>query len=803
MKRAQETLTISAETRPIRVAYLVDVRTPSQAVDAIIESALDRWGGRRRGIFPLVSGQIPQPWWRPLEALDPDLVLFTGGMSGELRERITRRIQPYAIEEFAFRQPEDPADRWRLTHPAAGLDILGVPRTVAAERWGGSEPQFAYLHEETGSCRDRRFVLHNFGLLPPTVPVRAAFHGVAHHSIDCADKSAAQVLEAMNTLGRELLTPIELATREASMPRMPLENAYAHSEFQLVVGETLRDVILAWNRGLFVDPTRRTLWAPLPLFDAPGFFEAFLLWLRRVSWRHDERGTVVSYGHTAAEIELVATRLRTDFGRQVATRALSPEEYPFPAIATEHGMHANELFGSYARTEHVPFTNGKGTVAVAPPPIRGVRFPQGEVMVDLVIPHRPELHGSDVTWRLPKRPALARTFVESREARVTATGLPSVKIDLGPSRLNLRIPSDQQLFSVAVLGPPRTANDGPSPVEGFTTSSAGAAVRGVIELFGGLEPCGHTLTDPFWREMLGLLAGQMKPVQSERSDLLLTRLREHLEQHTDGLFLESPELSEVADSLARALREEQPKRRPWITEQRLAQCFGRLRRRGLSMASSVDEGNFWEAEESFNDDKRDELDDLISRGVFANGRALECPRCRSINWYPLAAFRPAMVCAGCGATFAMPRNEMPSFKLNTLVENAFTTSGSLVSLQALHNAGMLCQGPFVFLPPQDFKLRDRQDPLEADILCFWGGSFIVGEVKTRASAFLGEDFERMRVLGHALKPHKVWFAAPQQDWPKETLDAIRALAVELAPLDVAVEVFRLGWWQMSPPVSVS
>ena len=45
--------------RPVRVAYLVDVaQCPDQLLDAIIDEAYSRWGGRRTLIIPSVGTGI-------------------------------------------------------------------------------------------------------------------------------------------------------------------------------------------------------------------------------------------------------------------------------------------------------------------------------------------------------------------------------------------------------------------------------------------------------------------------------------------------------------------------------------------------------------------------------------------------------------------------------------------------------------------------------------------------------------------------------------------------------------------------
>ena len=70
------TLTVQAGSRPIRVAYLVDPsKHDAEQVDAIIESCIACWGGRYRGLFPVVAGEIPVAWWPALEAFDPDAIV--------------------------------------------------------------------------------------------------------------------------------------------------------------------------------------------------------------------------------------------------------------------------------------------------------------------------------------------------------------------------------------------------------------------------------------------------------------------------------------------------------------------------------------------------------------------------------------------------------------------------------------------------------------------------------------------------------------------------------------------------------
>jgi len=804
------TLTVSAESRPLRVAYLVDPDHDDPGVlDAILYSLMDRWGGRRRGIFPLVAGDVPEPWWVVIEALDPDLVLSTRKLSAQLVDKITRRILPYEIREIEVDKPRDEGDLWRISTTDRGVDILGVPPAVAKQKGTGANPGLVYMYEGDKTSPDRRFILRNFGLLPATVGVQASFEHLPHLAMDCGEMTAVDVLKELTSVRYDIVTPIQLSALEAPGPWIPFTDRHAHAGFYLVVGATMRDAILAWNRALCVDPTQndRTLWAPLSLFSDSNYFDAIVQWLHRTNRSRNEHDVVVSYEHSIGELEILAGRLRTALGRHFSTRVLAENEYLFPTIVHQP-WRASGMRGAGARTtlEHVPFAKGRGTIAVAPPPSSGSPFPQGEWMVDVLIPHRPELHlhqtNSEPPWTLPKRLGIGPGFFEIHEARVTAVGLPSAKVDAGCRRLELRIPSDHRLFWEC-LAPGQSVYGPADPfrerlLTDFAPSTAGRAVRGIIDVFGSLWACGRTLSDPFWRATFALLSGQRTVVHSDRRALLLEALQDYLQHSGIALTSVSPELSEVAEMLAKTLLETEP-RRPWITIQELTQNFSRLRSERLVAPSATDDGNFWEVRTSFDDDQKRKLEELVDVGVFAIGCTLTCSRCGSTNWFAIELLRTTMVCPGCANEFGVPLEPRWSYRLNSLVENAFRTSGGLASLQVLYNAESLCPyEPFVFLPPQDFALSGG-GTREADILCFWNGYFVIGEVKSQSRAFRDDDFERMRLLARELKPDKIWFAAPQRDWPSETISAIRAFAAELEPLGVAVEVFHLGWWHMSPP----
>jgi hypothetical protein len=134
------------------------------------------------------------------------------------------------------------------------------------------------------------------------------------------------------------------------------------------------------------------------------------------------------------------------------------------------------------------------------------------------------------------------------------------------------------------------------------------------------------------------------------------------------------------------------------------------------------------------------IEDLVIRGLVIRGLRVQCHTCGYGSFVTLSESRPSAVCPACLASAAFTRETEPTFhyRLNAMVDRA-SDNGVLVHL--LVWAQLLSRGADVWvLPGVDVKLRDQA--AEADIVALLGSEIWVGEAKTRAVDFKGDEVHK-------------------------------------------------------------
>lgn len=549
------TLTVQAGTRPLRVAYLIDPDAfDGDRVDAITESALGHWGGRYRGLFPLTDGQIPPACWPVLEALDPDSIVTFQPLGDELTRRLTRRVLPYEIVEARMEPPLAGGGRWNFLDPTHGVDIFGVPRALAQSAGAAPAPRILNIHERDGRNPQRSFILRNFGLYPPIVAAQGSLEGVPHVDIPAHEIVPATLLRELARLGYDTISPLALAAVECPLLQLPFAHDGLFDDLHIVVGTTVRDAMLAWNRALHTGGRHqhKTLWVPLTLLADEDSRAALVGWLNRTGWRQDPNVCLVSYEHRQEELEPVAAALRAQLYSFIRCTSLQPDDYPFPALqqVERRWIDVERHFGGTRTvTEHVNFADGIGSIGVASPPLLDPQFNQGDWMIDVLIPHRPENYGHTnvrPSWALPKRPNFGPSFFSGvHKARITWAGLPSACINSTTGRLQLCVPTDRELFYWCIA-PRQVIAGGGEPqrpvFSDFRASDVGRRLRGMIQVFGGLYQAWHFLRDPFWRDTLLHMSGERRAAAVDRAQRIEATLQTFLTEHGTAIDAANPAL---------------------------------------------------------------------------------------------------------------------------------------------------------------------------------------------------------------------------------------------------------------------
>lgn len=797
------TLTVQAGSRPIRIAYLVD---PSQhdpeQVDAIILSSIACWGGRHRGFFPVVAGEIPSAWWPALEAFDPDAVVSLVPLEQGLTDQIVRRLLPYGI--FSA-EVEPPLGQRRIFRdPVHAVDVFGVLQGPGLDFGLYAPPRFLNLYEREQRNPEHSFILRNFGLLLPTAGVQTAFERVEHVDIPADTLAPSALLGQLADLGYNAVTPLQLSALGCSPLGLPFVHDHIRQHLHVVVGSSTLDAMLAWNRALFTggQHRHRSLWVPLRLLEQDEFRTALVSWMNRTGWQQNQSLRLISYEHSPEEMAPTAEKLRAQLYSFVQCETLAVEASPFPPLedVARRWVHMGKVHDSSRQvTESVSFADGSGTMAVAAPPLADSRFNQAEWMVDVVVPHRPEEYSHTnvrLPWTLPKRLSFGPSFFPGlHKARITATGLPSVCVSSSSRRIDLRIPTDRELFYWCIA--PRQTVGGhtepPRPVfQDLAASDAGRRLRGMLQVFGGYFNAVQTFEDPFWRNTLMYMAGERNAATLDRSQVIEQALQSYLASGALTIEAGSPELPALAHQLSRALVPTE-RRRSRLSPAELRRRFPQVRGASLADTSA---GNYWEVRTSFDEIQERVLKMLLDLGVLFLGIEVRCPQCGVQHWIKVDDARARMSCPGCETAFALPSEPEWCYQLNDLVGSALRTAGSLATLEALWRVSgqSFNNEPFVYLPPQNIYKADNNGPFtDVDLMCLSEGAFVIGEVKSKATGFREHDITLLGEVARAIRPHKVCFASPPGQWDPAASAARDALQRELGTCGVRVERLDLHW----------
>ena len=203
----QPTLTVTAESRPIRSAFLIDPRsTTGGELNSIVRYCCGIWGGRFHGIIPTDGLAISENWWQVLRLCDPDRICSFVELSPELLHRINRYIAPSEIHTLTPTEKERLSPGYKICrwYPEA-LGVDGIPFRVWQSRQLHLEPTLLYIvdsHQEGG---DYDFVLRNFGVLSPIISMKEAFRDVPHTPIDL---NPLNIEELLKTLAEQTGRPI-------------------------------------------------------------------------------------------------------------------------------------------------------------------------------------------------------------------------------------------------------------------------------------------------------------------------------------------------------------------------------------------------------------------------------------------------------------------------------------------------------------------------------------------------------------------------------------------------------------------
>jgi hypothetical protein len=131
-------LNVRGAARPLRVAYLIEIdHCPNELLDAIIDEAYSRWGGRRTLIVPATTAGIDERYDQWLRLYDADIIYSYVELAGAAVEKIHETYCPAHLVFHKIRRflpVSEPNFTPELPFPA--LNSLSIVPAMLGRRWG-------------------------------------------------------------------------------------------------------------------------------------------------------------------------------------------------------------------------------------------------------------------------------------------------------------------------------------------------------------------------------------------------------------------------------------------------------------------------------------------------------------------------------------------------------------------------------------------------------------------------------------------------------------------------------------------
>ncbi len=739
-------ITVTATSRPKRVAFLLDPeKTTVHDVDVVTQFAVRQWGGGYYPLIPTNGSDLARDYWRLLAASDPDVVYPLSDIDETLANRIQVEIGPAVMDTFDERRRSDER-LWIDPRHTSALGVLDIPRAMAARRRSILPHSFLYL-TAMGESDSRTFVLRNFGLLDEVVSTKEAFGQLPIQPVEMDSTDVGTLLTLMTSQhSHQLVTPRHLSTSFMTPPFRPKHDSFGQS-FHLVVGDSIHDALYAWNRQQVSTRWKGQdfLWLPTSSITDKALLEVVGKWIARFYWDNQQKhGYVVSFSLDEATLDSVGMEVSKTAWMPLKGKRMPTEQFPITGVEPQW----EGPFEDPPPTAHqqIALHDDKGLVSIpAPRFVRSRHRSETDGwMVDLNIEYHLDSNrywNQADYWRLPRRATVAMRLIQ-----------PTMK-------------ATQQRVC--------------------TVSSQGEKLAGLIGLAGSLGAAGSLFEDAYARELLLGLAGSSEG--HTRSQVIrVQNLLKKFDNEGDSLSDQgkSTELARrIVDKIAHF---SEPT--PSVSWEDCKRIFSEVK--------ASDEGKDALANDSFDEFRVRQLEELVESTIFIQGALLDCPHCGTKNWRTVDAVSPQIKCDGCVQSFAFSPTASWLFRLNELVSNAIDKSGILAVLHALVQLERWAHDFFLYLPCQDLY-EDRGDGryervTDLDLVVVQDGRFIIGEVKSSAEGFLEYNFERLIELALEIRPAKVVFAATGTKWP-DTVGAHFAEVKKRLEPDVEVEAILVDW----------
>ena len=594
--------------------------------------------------------------------------------------------------------------------------------------------------------------------------------------------------------------------------------------FEVIVGDTLQDIVYSWNRPLSLPRWKRgrmnQIWLPKALAKDAAMEDALCAWINPVRQSSGTPGTVrfVSFSIEEQELEEIAGRFRENSRvrhRHVRTVTDCFEEPQIPNFRPENPLPFQQEAPLFSKENSIDIhrvQGNKGILELTEPKGITQRGLAGHWLIDLYVEFTHDMYedneyvikmlGKPLFWRFPNRNHLMHGMF-NKSSRVKRNGFPSVMMQRGKKVLRFTLKEAKSVIASLFRGadyPVYKHRDlhtlvMAKPYYAVDVSDKGKYLQGVLELFGNLTFANEVLSNPYWRSMFDILSKNPRAEQHAHE-----AIANRLSKEIGRLGPLTVENQPAIESLARLAVNEAKKLD--------------LKQKEFPFKNFMQEANHWQekyienmgpVEEDMggcrSEDVKGALAQLARRNIVQIGVKPRCPSCGTVSWYHVDDISQHLTCQGCRNQFPLHPELTWHYRLNELIHAAHALHGTTPIILVLAQLLEESRTSFLFTPnldllaePED-ELSERLDKIaEVDIACIQDGKFIIGEVKQSASLFRKRDFDAIADIAERTRPDIVLFSCIDSQQPTKFIDShIKRIRDRLSPLEIDVKWYELEY----------
>ncbi len=810
---------IEGTARPLRVAYLVDLKTCDDLlIDAIIAESFSRWSGRRTPIFPASPDGVDPAYQAWLHAFDADIIYSFANLTDDALAQLDELLAPGILHHHEDRYRDTEGDRrFRVELPLEGLSCLSVLPMFASRRWGfGDKPQNILTFDKYWDGSDDTFIRENFGFLSTsfgsgqladsapelfdclTLISKEALenrqYGKSQHAKYESDPRA--FLEALTEPGA-VLPPCQLS--ELFCHYLEPKNSLIGGGVNVVVGDDISDRLVFWNGHHRFSRKELTGTSSIRISVEQSKDTDFLQLLGKVLERRGVRGdqnspvaTIRSTSLDNTALAEVTERIKPEgkSWKRYETEAIADANWSIPefwegraffttgsvAISREpKGQQRSEL--SDGRAELPLATPWHLSENYLPPGVRA-----GQWMVDLAIERENDhCKFSNVVheWILPRRLRIDPFFSINRDnsssriyprycQRPTRSGFLSASTELTVRQASILVPDDDRALFGGLrdfqrgrflrLDKDKDGHQTHSPkVSDAKYSDKGRYLLGALQHFNDLNDALQTLMHGFWRETLRKLGANPSHLDDQLEADFQNILSKRLRANGKEWVVSDEQSRQTV--VREALRVASQLRRP----DRFIQYDMLLNRYEDLVAE------FLEKHPHLKEVDRDEflssreldasIQYLCERKVLFQGHEWQCRNCYNRNWVSIDELSRVMVCNVCQNEAPPPVSGGWQFKASGFLVEAYSDHGTEPAIWALWQLAERARRSFYFLPSVliwfDKYREDGTNDCEVDLLAVVDGKTVAVEATT-SKTLKASEIQKLAAFAKKVRPDKLY-----------------------------------------------